>query len=303
YDINGELTAIYDSSNDWVHDNLTGVGYRYIPGDGVLEGRITTINDIFVTEGTSVNGGNVLFLGTNRGTSLIEENRGSEAVCERKWFYVGNLSTNYKWLITYDGARMYSDGTYANSAYEYRHPAVIYTRYTGDTGDGWYWVLPEGQDHPIKMYCDMTTEGGGFDYYPIDSGISTNVYTDNNSGKAYGLDLVIPRSKVHWTWMLNYYGTSYFATIPGIYNPINAGNYTAYAMRDPNSYASGPPNWTCLDGGRWWIRDTTYGEPNGDYRIGSWLGMQGWNVNALAFNDLSGGYTTSKYLCSTNKKP
>ncbi|RKX63576.1 MAG: hypothetical protein DRP42_07495, partial [Tenericutes bacterium] len=134
YDINGELTALYDSSNDWAHDNLTGVGYRYIPGDGVLENRITTINDIFVTEDTSTKGGNVLFLGTNRGTSIIEEDRGSELTCERKWFYVGNLATNYRWLITNDGARMYSDGTYANSAYEYRYPSVIYTRYTGDIG-------------------------------------------------------------------------------------------------------------------------------------------------------------------------
>jgi hypothetical protein len=302
YAVGGTLTAIYDSSNDWLHENLVGIGHTYEPGDGVLESRIESIEDIHVTKDTSTKGGNVLFLGTDRGATVIEEDRGSEDTCERRWFYIGNLASRYKWLTMHDGARRYSDGTYADSAYSYRYPTSIYTRYSGDIGDGWYWIKPEGHE-PVKMYCDMTTEGGGYDYYPVDSGLRTYRYTDNFTGKNLGLNIIIPRSREHWIWMLAYFGTSYFSVVPAVYKETGGGNYTGYAMRDPSYYGSGAPDWRVHDGGRWWLRDTTYGEPNGDYTAYAWLTMYNWSIDDLRFNDAGASYSTTKYLCSTNKKP
>ena len=65
--------------------------------------------------------------------------------------------------------------------------------------------------------------------------------------------------------------------------------------------------WRVKDGGRWWLRDTTYGEPNGDYTLNAFLGggmNESWNLQDLNFNDLNAGYATGNYyLVSTNAKP
>jgi hypothetical protein len=43
----------------------------------------------------------------------------------------------------------------------------------------------------------------------------------------------------------------------------SGGNYTGTAMRSSKYYVSGTVDWRVPDDGRWFIRDTTYGEPNG----------------------------------------
>jgi len=84
--------------------------------------------------------------------------------------------------------------------------------------------------------------------------------------------------------------------------PADGGNYTGCIMRDPASYGSGCSDWRVPDGGKWWLRDSTYSEPNGDYLANCWLSMSGWDVNSLAFNDGNCNYSTTKYICSTNDK-
>ena len=55
--------------------------------------------------------------------------------------------------------------------------------------------------------------------------------------------------------------------------PNMNGNYTTYIMRNPTYYASGPPDWKVPDGGRWWLRDAVFGEPNGDMHAYGFLGL------------------------------
>ena len=56
-----------------------------------------------------------------------------------------------------------------------------------------------------------------------------------------------------------------------------------------------------VDNGTWWLRDTPYSEPNGDYGSYCFLGMGGWTLPVLYFNDGTCGYSSgSNYLCSTN---
>nr|VFK22782.1 MAG: Fibrinogen beta and gamma chains, C-terminal globular domain [Candidatus Kentron sp. LPFa] len=56
--------------------------------------------------------------------------------------------------------RTYSNGTHARSCHGY----ISGENYYGATGDGVYWVDPDGAggSAPFKVYCDMTTDGGGW---------------------------------------------------------------------------------------------------------------------------------------------
>jgi hypothetical protein len=133
-----------------------------------------------------------------------------------------------------------------------------------------------------------------------------------------------PRSKQHWTALRNFvanillqnvnlYHTSHIGPIyreTGASAGSASGNYTALIMRNPRYYGSGVPDWKVPDNGRWWLRDSTYSEPNGDYAAYGHLGNRGIPVNyigeyTLIFNDL-GNYTQttgSNYIISTNAKP
>lgn len=66
-------------------------------------------------------------------------------------------------ITTTAGVRRWADGTSARSCKDYRYPAAGYA-YRGDTGDGAYSLDPDGAGpHSARtMYCDMTTNGGGW---------------------------------------------------------------------------------------------------------------------------------------------
>ena len=127
--------------------------------------------------------------------------------------------------------------------------------------------------------------------------------TDHNTCKDFGMDIVIPRSKKHWEKLFAEYDNtdSYFKTVPGIYKPTDGGSFVNIAMNSDQMTAGG---YRSLDGGRWWLRDTPYGEPNGDYQANCWLTFwqddHKWNVDALKFNDGTCSYSTKKYVCSYN---
>lgn len=193
---------------------------------------------------------------------------------------------------------------------------------------GHYWIQSNSMPNPLQMYVDMTTEGGGYDYYIVSSGTSIGSVNGTHSGKVLGLDLIYPRSKQHWLSMQAFVNTTADTNLNNYFNSTgasghvgavyrtttntagtSAGVYTSQIMRDPNYYGTGAYDWRVPDGGRWWLRDTTFTEPNGDYTAYNFLG--GYTLAVpyigadLSFNDVSGqNYVTgTKYLVSTNAKP
>jgi len=190
---------------------------------------------------------------------------------------------------------------------------------------GWYWIKSASMPNALQMYVDMVQDGGGYDFYFITTGPSVSTVTATNGGTALGLDLVMPRSKNHWKAMSNTVlqaisenkaggasYVSYFQTAYGVYRTTDAGNgggnYTSKVMRH-SSYggSTNASDWRVKDGGKWWLRDNAYGEPNGDYGLNGLLGGGGlpnpYNLTDIDFNDLWSNYQTGLYyLVSTNAK-
>jgi hypothetical protein len=217
----------------------------------------------------------------------------------------------------------YGDGSsFYNPAESGYHLKMNYPTKT----TGWYWIKSESMPVPQYMYVDMDEEGGGFDFYFITGGTSVTGVTQNNSGTPLGLDLVRPRSKYHWRAMVNAVnnarpsGTAFndfFQTCYGIYSPTASVNETTKLMRSSWYNPSGSPassstNYRVEDGGRWWLRDDTFTEPNGDYVANALLGLvaAGYSISTaytltnISFNDGNASYSTgTSYLVSTNQKP
>jgi len=185
---------------------------------------------------------------------------------------------------------------------------------------GTYWIKSPSMPNALQMYVDMTEDGGGYDFYAFQgNGTSVTYANQTHSGTALGLDIVYPRSKFHWRAMSNYVRTGlagayadYFRIVYGVHKTSGGGNYTGTIMRSAAYYGSGSSDHRVNDNGRWWIRDSTFGEPNGDYDAYAWFGLQAggytfpnpYNLEDIGFNDGNAAYSTGAYyLVSTNAKP
>lgn len=194
---------------------------------------------------------------------------------------------------------------------------------------GFYWIKSASMPNALLMYVDTTTEGGGYDYYQISNGTATSYYNAPNSAKTLGLDIVYARSQAHYASIYNFCvnvlgvsASTYNQTCNGVYNfqrtvstgsyPGGAcdttyscqsnhlnGNYTPYAMR-----SGSVPDWRVPDGGRWWVRDSATGEPNGDQCCNGFLFSSGpaSDGSIAGFNDGGAASTGTTYIASTNAK-
>merc|ERR1711939_312527 len=69
---------------------------------------------------------------------------------------------------------------------------------------------------------------------------------------------------------------------------------TKYPMR----YATAQQrSWRTRDGSQWWLRDSRFNEPNGDYHANCYLHIYDVNPNNARFNDGSCAYSSTDYLC------
>lgn len=322
----GTVTHDYTESNQWLHSSISANFTVNLTNVPTTDNRLLTIV-LYLSQGATgrlatafqIDGvaQTVLYSGNSLPTAGINSFDTQTFTLIRSsgaWRVLASLTVN---ATTYPGS---SAANPAPSGYwlaqNLKTPLSL--------SSGTYWIRSSTMPNALQMYVDMTQEDGGFDFYPITGGTSINFYGETHSGMALGLDLVYPRSYQHWQAMRNYVtsvlgdaGNSFFATPYVVYRTTSgaagsrAGNYNSVVMRDPRFYGTGTEDWRTGDGGRWWLRNTTFGEPSGDYTARAWLGltaggysMVGYSGGDISFNDGNAIYAIgTSYLVSTNAKP
>jgi hypothetical protein len=169
-----------------------------------------------------------------------------------------------------------------------------------------YRIRPNTSVAEFATYvCGSTYDGGGYDMYLCTSCASFNYFNQGNSCGGVGLSMWSPRSQPNWQAAQSVWGWTTGTGNGGttyVYKPNGGGNYTGAPMRQQSFYGSGYNDWRVVDGGRWWLRNSAFGEPNGDYDGFGNLQMYGQSSYEMGLND-GGAYASgSQYVCSTNAK-
>ena len=182
---------------------------------------------------------------------------------------------------------------------------------------GLYWIKSASMPNALQMYVDTTYDGGGYDFYATKgSGPSVSYVTDNHAGVSLGLGLWEGRSRNCWLAACNAVNSldsgnfnSYWEGVGHVYKPNGGGNYTGCIMRSSYYGGNNCNEWRVATGNRWWIRDSTHSEPNGDYSGNGFQRIYSGNRPSvgsvstnMGFNDGWAYSVGNYYLLSTNTK-
>ena len=134
----------------------------------------------------------------------------------------------------------------------------------------------------------------------VTNGLRVYRSTEKNSCPS-GWKIWSPRNKNDWTLVYNALGKN-FADYPN--NPQLIVDVTRnqngcpgcknYAM---NSGVIEQVLWQTSDGSAWWLRNSRYNEPSGDYHANCYLEVQNADPNNVQFRDSLCNYGSSDYLC------
>ena len=127
------------------------------------------------------------------------------------------------------------------------------------------------------------------------NGLKISKSTDKNSCPK-GWKLWSPQNKQDWKTAIA--STKLPAAphlIVDVTRPSNGcGGCTKYAM---NSGVDPQSSWVTSDGSPWWLRDTKYNEPNGDYKANCYMEIQNVHPDNVEFNDRNCEFRSTDYLC------
>lgn len=173
--------------------------------------------------------------------------------------------------------------------------------------DGFYTVAPGGMQ-PFDVYCDMSTDGGGYSFLKIDAGKPTNAAEAEAECGKWGMQLLIPRTLPHLysayrvaTDLNIFWGANPdYLRILGIY-PNELGSGCAYmALTSSNELCE----WSASDGGPFWISEKLLlSHPKGmsapDESMAYAFDDQGWVED---YAEISGGATSQRFTCDFGDK-
>ena len=138
------------------------------------------------------------------------------------------------------------------------------------------------------------------DLIRVSNGLKVSKSTEKNSCPSEW-KIWSPRNKNDWTLVYNALGkkTSNYPAKPHLIVDVTrsangCGGCKEYAMKSTVSQQS---SWKTSDGSAWWLRDTKYSEPNGDYHANCFLWITKVDPNDVQFNDGNCGYSSTDYLC------
>ena len=134
----------------------------------------------------------------------------------------------------------------------------------------------------------------------VTNGLKVSKSTEPNSCPT-GWKIWSPRNKNDWTIVYNALGKN-FANYPKapylIVDVTRSANGCSgckdHAMKSTVKEQS---SWKTSDGSAWWLRDTKYTEPSGDYHANCFLLVTKADPDNVEFNDGDCGYSSTDYLC------
>ena len=181
--------------------------------------------------------------------------------------------------------------------------------------DGLFYIDPDGDGTETEVYCDMTTDGGGYTFLKVDHGTDAYATDAEASCASHGMQLFVPRTEDHKDAALDVALDSAigpgadvnYLLILGIYpdtSGASVGNGSACVNTAFNSGSC--TVWGPDDGGPYWVGDdTSITEPNGD--CGTTASMYySWDTTTYAvawYNDIpSPGYASTVFMCDVGDK-
>jgi len=153
---------------------------------------------------------------------------------------------------------------------------------------------------PGTCKCERVTLNGPFSPGPIVKCVNflDARRTADKISCPEGTKLFSPRSRMDWkTFIASAQPLRAPNWIFDVTRPQNGcGGCTGNAM---NSGNAAQKTWVTQDDSAWWLRSTTYSEPNGDYHANCFLDL--WhtpkNENSVTWNDGSCNYHAKSYYC------
>ena len=136
----------------------------------------------------------------------------------------------------------------------------------------------------------------------VTNGLKVSKSTEKNSCPS-GWKIWSPRNKNDWTLVYNALGKN-IANYPKAPHLLVDVTRSANGCTGCKDYAMKSTIieqilWKTSDGSAWWLRDSKYNQPSGNYHANCYLSIQAVDPNNVIFDDNDCGHSSTDYLCQS----